>query len=177
MKLIEYIDHQDYHHCTKELKRRSVKAIVIKENKIAMIQSAKYGELKFPGGGQQPNETDIDTLKRELLEETGLTLRNENIIPFGMTHEIRNSVFEENTKFEMISVYYFCETDESLAEIKLDPYEEEYGYHLVFVDIDDAIIKNNDLVLNHKEIITKYVPWTERELAVLRDLKRFLLSR
>jgi 8-oxo-dGTP pyrophosphatase MutT (NUDIX family) len=154
--------------------RRAVKAITFKDNKLVMIKSSKYGEMKFPGGGQDLNESDLDTLKRELLEETGLSLKSETITPYGFTHEIRKSVFEANLKLDMTSIYYLCDTNDEITTLKLDDYEHHYGYHMVLVDIDEAINNNQDLMNNKKETVIQCVPWTERELVVLRDLKAFL---
>jgi 8-oxo-dGTP pyrophosphatase MutT (NUDIX family) len=174
MKNIDDIDLNDYHKCTNTLIRKAVKAITFKDNKLVMIKSKKYGEMKFPGGGQDLNESDFDTLKRELLEETGLSLKSETIIPYGFTHEIRKSVFEPNLKLDMTSIYYLCETKDEITTLNLDEYEHHYGYHMVLVDIEEAINNNQDLLSNKKETVIQYVPWTERELIVLQDLKAYL---
>jgi len=172
MKIIETIDHENYRDCTKVFKRRAVRAITFKNNKLVMIQSKKYGECKFPGGGQNQNEIDLDTLKRELLEETGLELKDETVTLYGLTTETRKSAFESDTKFEMTSVYYLCETKDEINSLKLDDYENDYGYHMILVDIDDAIRNNEALIDHKKEIVNQFIPWTERELVVLKDLRK-----
>ena len=48
--------------------------IILKDNKIALIRKARggyKGKLDLPGGGIEHTETPEETLKRELLEETG----------------------------------------------------------------------------------------------------------
>jgi len=51
-----------------------VRAIIIKDNKIILIQRVKPNETYwvFPGGGVDPGETKEDALAREIKEELGL---------------------------------------------------------------------------------------------------------
>lgn len=53
--------------------RNSVKAIIIKENRLLCIKkSDEHGDFFIlPGGGQEKDETFTDTLKRECIEELG----------------------------------------------------------------------------------------------------------
>jgi 8-oxo-dGTP pyrophosphatase MutT (NUDIX family) len=132
-----------------------------------MIQSDLYKEVKFPGGGQIPNETDIETLTRETLEETGLTIIKESIKPYGMTIEKRKSKTKQHEIFHMESKYYTCKVLEQISDQNLDDYEKTYGYKLIKIHIDDAIKQNESLI--HKDLT--YIPWLKRELKVLKYLK------
>jgi ADP-ribose pyrophosphatase YjhB (NUDIX family) len=57
--------------------RNSVKALIIHDNKLLCIRkSDKEGSYYIlPGGGQEKNETFIETVKRECLEELGAKIR------------------------------------------------------------------------------------------------------
>lgn len=50
MKIIKIMDHNDYHACTKTFQRTAIRAIIIQNNLLAMIQSKQFNECKFPGG-------------------------------------------------------------------------------------------------------------------------------
>ena len=50
---------------------------IIRDNKIALIKKARGGYtglLDIPGGGIEHDETPVDALKRELMEEAGVTV-------------------------------------------------------------------------------------------------------
>jgi 8-oxo-dGTP diphosphatase len=57
--------------------RNSIKAVIIREGKILLTVN-NDGEKRFyllPGGGQEPGETMEQALKRECLEEIGVTVK------------------------------------------------------------------------------------------------------
>ena len=56
---------------------------IIKDNKVALIKKARGGYtglLDIPGGGLEHNETPEEALKRELLEEAGVTVKNYELL-------------------------------------------------------------------------------------------------
>ncbi|MDO9629182.1 MAG: NUDIX domain-containing protein [Acholeplasmataceae bacterium] len=169
MRLIEDFDKKNYDDCIKLFHRKAVRAIIIKEGKLALIKSEKFGEYKFPGGGKEDHESDIDTLIRETREESGLNIITDSIKPYGMMMEKRKSTFDPTNIFQMESYYYLCEVSDGISETNLDFYELEYGYKLHFVSIEEAIT-NNEKALIHQEQVT----WIERELCVLKDIKKNL---
>lgn len=170
MRLIEdFILNNDLD-CTSTFSRIAVRAIIFKDNKLVMVKSTKFGEYKFPGGGKNDGESDLETLERETKEETGLTVVLSSVQAYGYTLEKRRSVFNPSQRFEMESRYYQCETMDHLEETKYDSYEKDYGYHLCFVTIDEAIEQNTIASEQHHEIAT----WIQRELTVLKDIKKHL---
>lgn len=57
--------------------------LIIKDDKIALIKKARGGYtglLDLPGGGIEHNETPKEALYRELQEEAGVTVINEELI-------------------------------------------------------------------------------------------------
>ena len=79
MRLLFEIDLKNYDENGKAFRRPSARAIIIKDNKIYMVHSLVYDYYKFPGGGIESNESNIDALIRETKEEAGL------IATFGST--------------------------------------------------------------------------------------------
>lgn len=156
------LDSKDYQGVAHRLTRHAVRAIIWVGEKLALIESDKYHDVKFPGGGINENEDAISALLREVEEETGLLVRKETIQEYKVIREIRKSIFDENTIFDMTSIYYTCEVKEEKGELHLDPYEVEYGYHLVFMTPEEAIEKNKKLDLT----------WAMREVIVLEELRK-----
>lgn len=60
---------------------------------LLLIQS-DFGEIKFPGGGQNEGEDDFQTLIRETLEETGYHIMPEFTHEFGEVEEKRLSLYK-----------------------------------------------------------------------------------
>ncbi len=143
MELLKVFDDNDYDNCSIEHKRMAVRAIIMKEGKLAFTVSSKEGFYKFPGGGINENENPIDALVRETQEETGLQLDKNTIKEFGMTIEKRKDKFTEDAVFIQTSLYYFCnlKTD-SLLSLNLDDYEKELGFHLEWETIEKAYLKD-----------------------------------
>lgn len=158
--------------CTSIFSRVAVRAIIFKDNKLVMVRSTKFGEYKFPGGGKDDGESDLETLIRETKEETGMTVIPSSVEAYGCAREKRRSVFNPSQIFDMESRYYLCEAMDHIEETNYDSYEKDYGYHLCFVTIDEAIDGNIKAAKVHQEIAT----WINRELNVLRDIKKNLIE-
>ena len=62
----------------------TVNVFAIKDNKLVVVKQQQPNSKEFygvPGGRHDdPNETELDAAKRELLEETGMTFRNYKLI-------------------------------------------------------------------------------------------------
>lgn len=51
-----------------------VAAVILRDAKVLLVVSKKHGETVTPGGRVEPGETHEQALRREVLEETGLTV-------------------------------------------------------------------------------------------------------
>ena len=153
-------DSKDYNPESKRIYRNAVRAIIFIDDKLAMIQSSKYGDIKFPGGGVNAGEDNISALKREVQEETGLIIKLDTVNEYARVREIRKSIFELDQIFDATSIYYTCEVEDEIGEINLDPYEIEYGYKLIYIEPQKAIISNNLIEL----------AWVKRENFILEKL-------
>lgn len=112
--------------------------------KVAMIYSEKYHFYKFPGGGIEGDETHLETLKREIKEETGMILKPESVREFGGFANTKNAKDGKDVILVQYNYYYLCETGEWDRCAKLDDGEKELGFVLKFVPIDEAIWANNN---------------------------------
>ena len=146
MKLIALFDEKNYKQRS-GIVRKAVRAIIVKNSKVALVKSLKENHYKFPGGGIELNESHIDTLIRETKEETGLIIKPNSIKECGFIHEVRKSIFN-NDAFEQISYYYFAEVEDIVCEQELSDREKDLQYILEWVD--PAVAYNVDYQLGQE---------------------------
>ena len=158
MKQLFKIDLKDYDESYRRFKRPSVRGVIIADNKVAMVYSHKYDYYKFPGGGIENNEDHIETLKREVLEEIGLTVLDDSVRELGSVIRIQKSRFEDNVIFYQENFYYLCDVENSVKTQSLDEYELDEGFTLKYVYPNEAIQTNRthehgdyDLILIERE--------------------------
>lgn len=163
MKMIKEIvfDLKDYDERGSVFQRKAVRGIVKKGEKYLIIHG-KYGDHKFPGGGMDEGESLLDTLFREVLEETGYQVKEESVSDYILVHERRKGMF--NDCLDMDSWYYFCEVGEEVGERNLDEYEKEYEYEVEWMDLDEVLRKNEEV----KD--RRMIPWIDREILVMREI-------
>ncbi len=150
MHILHIFDAQNYDISWNCFRREAVRAIIFKNNKIALVKSAKEGYYKFPGGGIEPNETHIEALVRETCEETGLLIIPQTVRQLGSIIEKRRSIYDNNEIFEQHSYYYFADIGAESTQGCLDMYEAELGYHLEFIDLETAWKTNIELGNNYE---------------------------
>ncbi len=145
MRKLFDMDKKDYADCTHSFVRDSARSIVIRNGKVAMIYSRKYGYYKFPGGGIEKGETAAEAMIRETREETGLTVVPETIKEYGYVHRIQRSDSDPTECFIQDNYYFLCDALDSLSPLELDDYEAEESFQLVFTEPFPAIRKNRDV--------------------------------
>ncbi len=132
------MDLKNYDLELKRFRRPSVRGIILKNKKIAMVYSAKYDYYKFPGGGIEAGENHEAALIREVQEETGLRIIPDSIKEYGSVLRIQKSTYNDNEIFEQENYYYLCDVDDGLAARNLDDYESDEGFKLEYVMPDYA---------------------------------------
>lgn len=164
MRLLFNLDSKNYQEDYHVIYREASRAIIIKDNKIAMVKSLKEGFYKFPGGGIWENESKEDAVVREVLEETGLTLKKESIREYGYTLENRKSDVYENSIFSQKSFYFFADIEDYLLEQRLTDDERELEFVLEWIDLKEVHRLNSLIEIN------KDNRFVERETKVLELL-------
>ena len=93
------------------------------DKKIALV-SKDNKNWQFPGGKPKENESEIDTLGRELKEEISLSLKNEGVVPKMFGYYI---VSEFNDNNELIRKYlqlrYFVKLKSNSNDVVIKPNE------------------------------------------------------
>ncbi|MBE6352900.1 MAG: NUDIX domain-containing protein [Treponema bryantii] len=172
MKTLFEMDLKDYDENAPRFERPSVRGIISREGKIALVHSLKYDYYKFPGGGCKKNEKYEETLIREVNEETGLVVIPSSIKEFGMVHRIQKGDYGDT--FVQDNFYYFCDVGDQVQSQKLDDYEDEEQFTLEFVSIEHAL--NVNYTHPHGEISNVYKMMIERDSKVLEILKNIFFE-
>ena len=103
--------------------RLSIKAIIIKNNKILLTYNRYRGEAFYllPGGGQKHGEPMDEALKRECLEEIGYHVELGQIV-FIRDYIGKNHQFAvEDKEIHQVELMFFCKLlDGSLKDAQMD---------------------------------------------------------
>lgn len=153
--------------------RTTVRAVILKEDKVLMLYSNKFDDYIFPGGGIKENETHLQTLKRELFEELGAK-KVSVIDKLGYVKEIRYGISGTDSTYKQISYYYICTID-SIGKPNFVGREKEDSLIAVWKDIDEVIAHNKEVLKddNHQQKGFKTV--LIRENKVLEYIKENIL--
>lgn len=154
------------------IKRNAVRGVIIKGNKILMIHS-NQGDYKLPGGGIEQGETHQEAVKREIEEETGYKCKAVNEM-IGKVLERKRDKNDNLKCFEMESFFYCCEVYSKKGIQKLDDYEKDLDFTPIWIDINEAINKNKNLLESKFDIENNYLVWVKRENYVLEQINKLL---
>jgi len=133
--------------------RTAARAVIVNGDKTALLHVTKHNYFKLPGGGVEEGETISNALAREVLEETGCTIKILNEI---------GEILEHRSQIEEVQTSH-CFLAQMVKEGKpnFDKGEIEDGFELVWISLDKAI-----------ELIEKSEPTTyDGKFIVVRDLK------
>ncbi len=166
MRLLFEIDKKNYDPNGKIGTRPSVRGVIIRDGKVALVHSLKYDYYKFPGGGINAGEKHDQTLIREVREETGLCVIPETIREYGYVHRIEKGKIEDI--FVQDNYYYFCGVSDGTQPTELDGYEADEMFTLEFVKPEYAIEVNLTHDHGSKEKNEHFAGMNERETKVLQ---------
>ena len=170
MRLLFEIDTKDYDPNGRAFVRPSVRGIIIRDGRIAMVHSLKYDYYKFPGGGIEDGESLEQALIREVAEEAGLQVIPQSIREYGLVHRVQKG--DQEDIFIQDNYYFLCDTEAEVRPQHLDGYEAEERFTLEFTDPRHAIHTNRSADHGPKDPIM-----VEREAKVLELLMQEYLIR
>ena len=152
---------------TKEVVR--IKVLIINHNKEILLGYSHHC-YQFIGGHLEPGESLIECLKREVLEETGITLEHISIEPFLLKEEYYKDYPERYENYNSKIYYFAIETDlkPNLSQTKYTREELEGNFQYQYIKLDEF----------EHIIIENYKKWKEAEvigkemLVAFRELKK-----
>lgn len=99
---------------------------------------------QFPGGHVEEGETISEGLIREIMEETGIEIEKKEYEPFFQVKYYKKNHNDSGLNRYVEFNYFLIETDEkyNLEKRKLDDYEIECNYTIMYVKLDEM----NDLL-------------------------------
>ena len=140
MRLLFEIDTKDYDPNGSAFVRPSVRGIILRNGKVAMVHSLKYDYYKFPGGGIETGESLEQALIREVAEESGLVVIPQTIREYGLVHRVQKS--DRADFFVQDNYYFLCDVKTDVQTQNLDDYEADERFTLEFVEPLHAISIN-----------------------------------
>ena len=165
-KALMVLDRHNYTPDMPVFKKRTVRAIIF-ENGLYAMQRNRVGEYKIPGGGVEGDETDMETLAREVREECGMVLIPETAKFLGSILEYRADIYEPDKKYCVETVYYRCEVTDERYDLMLTESEKEAGFEFLWVSGDEIIRNNNEIIKEPWKI--KDTRFLERHNMVMKN--------
>ena len=131
---------------TETVKR--VKVLLINSNNEILLGYSN-NEYQCPGGHVEDGETLIDTVNREVQEETGIVLNIDNIEPFACALGYYKDWPSEGNNRKIEIYYYEIKTDEkpNLNNTKYTKSEKAGKFELRYIPIEDV---ENEFIKNSK---------------------------
>lgn len=121
--------------------------ILLINSKNEIMLGYSHNEYQFPGGTQEPNESLINTVNREIEEETGIKLNLTQLEAFACSIGYYKDWPSEGRNKKVEIYYYEVKTDEkpNLDNLNLTEKEKQGNFELRYIPlnkIEEELINN-----------------------------------
>lgn len=114
-----------------------VKALII-NSKMEILLGEAFGTIQFPGGHLEEGETLKEGLKREILEETGIILKDDYEPFFAIKYFLKDyPVIGNNRSIEIYYHFIYTDAPFNLDNIYLDDQERTGAFNLFYIPFKD----------------------------------------
>jgi len=100
-------------------------AIFDNQGRVLLTKRRDNGQWCLPSGGVEPGESVAEACEREVLEETGLSVRVKRFVGV-YSHPDQLTVYSETDKFQIIALHFQAEIIE--GELGLSDETSDFGY-------------------------------------------------
>lgn len=125
---------------------KRVKVLLINSNDDVLL-GYSHNNYQFPGGHVEENETLVQAVNREVLEETGIELNAIDIEPFACAVGYYKDWPSEGKNRKIEIYYYEVKTDEhpNLENTKYTENEKDGNFELRYIPLKDVenVLKEN----------------------------------
>ena len=125
---------------------KRVKVLLVNSNNDVLL-GYSYNNYQFPGGHVEENETLVQAVNREILEETGIELNITNIEPFACAIGYYKDWPAEGKNRKIEIYYYEVKTDEkpNLENTDYTENEKDGNFELRYIPLLDVenVLKTN----------------------------------
>ena len=129
---------------------------VIINSKNELLLGYCDGTYQFPGGYLENGETIKECLKREIKEETGITIKQVDYPFYTIKYYNKDWPKKGINRYTELN-YFLINTDEqyNLEKASFDKYEKEHNYKLKYIKLDE-IEKEKTMNLSTEELLRYY---------------------
>ena len=145
MKKLLVLDYKNYTEDMPVYEKHTVRAIIMKDGKLAMQQSYT-GEYKILGGVVEEGESHLTTILREVEEEAGMFVKADSLREIGVVEEKRLDVFQKNRIYHCLTYFYGCDVEDGVVPLKLTDSEVAKGYKLAWATPQQIVETNRALI-------------------------------
>ena len=145
MKKLLVLDYKNYTEDMPVYEKHTVRAIIMKDGKLAMQQS-HTGEYKILGGVVEEGESHLTTILREVEEEAGMFVKADSLREIGVVEEKRLDVFHKNRIYHCLTYFYGCDVEDGVVPLKLTDSEVAKGYKLAWATPQQIVETNRALI-------------------------------
>mgnify|MGYP000441889669 FL=1 len=125
---------------------KRVKVLLVNSNNDVLL-GYSHNNYQFPGGHVEENETLVQAVNREVLEETGIELNITNIEPFACAIGYYKDWPAEGKNRKIEIYYYEVKTDEkpNLENTEYTENEKDGNFELRYIPLLDVenVLKTN----------------------------------